>query len=629
MKIKQLLLIPVTGLVLHASAQTGVRPAIPAVLDGVTYSPNGRLMLTKAGNVEDLEKKDLYTLSAFSASPVGSETGILLDIHMQGFAGTVAYGPLDEEALSPTVAFLPKDVKMTDGKALLEIKKVFVRSNDFFKLAEKGKGVLGYRIMDNSGRIIYEGRTAFEGTGPYTVVPTIIEGPMINDLQPGGCIISYETQTPAKTTIEVGGKTFTEPGEGTHHEISVYGLEAGKRYTYTVTYGKRRDVHTFQTAAAAGGRKPFAFAFASANRATTGGGERDFGGTNYQATRTIMATAAIHQAVFMQVQGDITNGANPSDDGHALEYANFKRALEPFWGRIPVYVGFGDHEASRSVFAPDPVTKKSKSIEVFPYATASGEASFARAFVNPANGPLSEDGAVYDPNPNNIDFPTYKENVYYYTYDNVAMIVLNTEYWESKDPMATSGCPEGYIMDQQVKWLRETMHKMENDPHIDHIFVVTHGAVFPNGDHLADAMWWDGDNKSRAVVAGVPLSKGTIERRDEILDICVNNSKKFLAFISGDEHNFSFLPVTPQTPIYLEGYAGKKIQLKRNFFCINNGAGGSAPYALLPSPWSGGYKYFTEPPALALIHVDGGRVTLSAVRIETFENICESVRLRD
>jgi hypothetical protein len=169
---------------------------------------------------------------------------------------------------------------------------------------------------------------------------------------------------------------------------------------------------------------------------------------------------------------------------------------------------------------------------------------------------------------------------------------------------------------------------MENDPHIDHIFVVTHGAVFPNGDHLADAMWWDGNNTSRAVVAGVPLPKGAIERRDEILDICVNNSQKFLAFISGDEHNFSFLPVTPQTSIYLPDHTGKKLQLKRNFYCINNGAGGSAPYALLSSPWSDGYRYFTQPPALALIHVDGKSVTLAARRMETFEKICENITLR-
>ena len=335
-----------------------------------------------------------------------------------------------------------------------------------------------------------------------------------------------------------------------------------------------------------------------------------------------MAVAAFNNAAFMQVQGDITNGGNASADGHLLEYANFKRSLEPFWNKIPVYVGFGDHEPNKKIFAPDSITRKSKSIEEFPYSTSSGEASFAKAFVNPDNGPQSEDGASYDPDPSQMDFPTYRENVYYYTYDNIAMIVLNTEYWESKDPLATSGCPEGYIMDQQVKWLKETIRKMENDPDIDHIFVVTHGAVFPNGDHLTDAMWWNGET-SRAYVKGSPLQKGTIERRDEILDICVNRSKKFLAFISGDEHNFSFLPVTPTTSLYLPGFPGKKIQLSRSFYCINNGAGGSAPYAMLPSPWSDGFQYFAEPPVLAMITVKGNSVTLKAIKAETLENICE------
>ena len=626
---KLLVLLPVMMIIGQvAGAQTAERPAIPAVLDGISYNAAGKLVLTKEGNLENLGKKDNYTLSAFTANPVGTATGIQINIGIPGFSGTVAYGPLDEEARYPTIAFLPRDVKMQNGNCLLEIKNVFVKSNDIFKLAIKGRGVIGYRIMDSTGRIIYEGRVAFEGTGPYTVVPTLIEGPMVNNLQPGGCVLSYETQVPVQTSITIGNKVFNDAGADTHHEINITGLQPATNYSYTIQYGNRKETHHFQTAPAEGSRQPFTFAFASANRATTGGGERDFGGTNYEATRIIMAAAAMNHAVFLQAQGDITTGANPTTDGHLLEYANFKRALEPFWNQVPVYVGFGDHEASRTVFAPDAITKKSKNIEAFPYATASGEAGFARAFVNPDNGPLSEDGASYDPNPSQTDFPTYQENVYYYTYDNIAMIVLNTEYWESKAPLVTSGCPEGYIMDQQVQWLRETMTRMEHNPHIDHIFVVTHGAVFPNGDHLADAMWWDGDNTSRAVVAGKPLAKGTIERRDEILDICVNNSKKFLAFISGDEHNFSFLKMTPQTPMYLDGYTGKRIQLQRNFYCINNGAGGSASYAMLPSPWSGQYQYFTAPPALAMISVQGEHVTLKAIRTETFEQIVDGVQLR-
>ena len=59
--------------------------------------------------------------------------------------------------------------------------------------------LLGYRIMNTEGSIIYEGRVAFEGKGPYTVVPTIIEGPMIHNIAADSCVISYETQIPVKT----------------------------------------------------------------------------------------------------------------------------------------------------------------------------------------------------------------------------------------------------------------------------------------------------------------------------------------------------------------------------------------------------------------------------------------------
>jgi Calcineurin-like phosphoesterase len=612
-----------------ASNTTNVRAEVPSVLHNVSYNADNKLSLTLgADNFVDAEKKDKYPLSKMMGNPTAAETGIALDLQMPGFTGTVAYGPYVETAQYPFVSFLPKSVPMADGKALLEFKKVFAKANDFYRFQDKQKGIIGYRIMNEVGRIIYEGRIAFKGNGPYEVLPTIVEGPMVNELNQGGCTISYETQVPVKTTINVGGKTFSDDAASTHHEIIVSGLQPATDYKYTVSYGDRTDNHNFKTANKDGARKPFTFAFAAANRATTGGGERDFGGVNYQTTRTIMGAAAMNNAVFMMCIGDFTDGGNPTEDGHMTEYANFKRALEPWWSKMPVYVGFGDHEPSK-VSLLNAATKKAKSVETFPYETMSGEATFAKAFVNPKNGPQSEDGASYDPNPNALDFPTYKENVFYYTYDNVAIINVNTEYWESKDPTATSGCPEGYIMDQQTKWLKETVEKLEKDASIDHIFVNNHGAVFPNGDHLPDAMWWNGDNTSRAWVAGKPTAKGTIERRDEIIDICVNKSKKFLAFISGDEHNFSYLEVTPTTPIYLDNYTGStKIKVSRPFYNINNGGGGSAPYGLLSSPWSKDFKYFTAPPILAMISVNGKSVTLNAMSAETFGTVCKDVKLK-
>lgn len=612
-----------------AQAQIAPGAEIPASLNHLSYDGNGRLTVKAGGHTyTDAARTDDYKLPDIMGVLTGTETGILLDLNRPGFKGTLAYGPLDETAEYPAIAFLPRDVNIRDGKAILEIKKTFTRATDYFHLADAGKGILGYRILDSVGRIIYEGRVAFEGKGPYQVVPTIIQGPMVNTVEPTRFVLAYETQVALRTTVTIDGRNFSDDQETTRHELVITGLKPSTEYRYTITYGARTESHKMVTAPSEGSRQPFTFAFASANRATTGGGERDFGGTNYQHTRAVMAAAMMHKAVFLQCTGDITTGANNSVGGHMMEYANFKRALEPFWSKIPVYVGVGDHETNKTTLRNEDPANKGYSVELFPYAEVSGEATFARAFVNPANGPQSEDGAAYDPNPNQSDFPTYKENVYYYTYGNIAMIVLNTEYWGSKVPAVTGGCPEGYIMDQQMKWLKETMQLLENNSNIDHIFVNVHGAVFPNGDHLADAMYWNGDNTSRAVVAGVPLPKGTIERRDEILDVCVNKSRKFLAFISGDEHNFSFLEVTPETPIYKDDYAGPKIRISRPFYNINNGGAGSAPYAMLKSPWSGSFKYFTPPPSVALITVKGKNVVLNAVRAETLEPICQDIQLR-
>ncbi|QHV95384.1 purple acid phosphatase family protein [Spirosoma endbachense] len=605
-----------------------VKPTIPRVLSGLNYSETGQLVLTRNGQkLVDLDKKDAFSLTQMVGNPVGNETGILLDFSKPGLSGTVAYGPYNEKAEYPAVAFLPRTVPIQDGKALLDIKGAVKAVNDFFKLSETGQGVIGYRVLDNAGRIVYEGRVAFSGKGPYTALPTVIEGPFINALTSTGCIISYETQVPVKTTITVGNQTFSDPKETTHHEITVSGLRPAMDYVYTIAYANRSDQHHFQTAPASGSRKPFTFAFACANRGTSGGGERDFGGTNYQSSRAIMAAALLNGAVFMQATGDLTTGGNPSEDGHLMEYTNWKRAMEPFWHKIPVYTGMGDHEVNYLTFAPDPETKKNPKIDRFPYQTESGEATFARAFVHPTNGPSSEDGASYDPDSKQVDFPTYQENVYYYFYDNVGMIVLNTEYWKSHYP-GVDGSPEGYIMDQQVKWLTETMQKLEKDPAIDHIFVSVHSAVFPNGDHANGAMWYEGNNDERPKVAGTPVKTGILERRDQLLDLCVNKSKKFLAFISGDEHNFAFLHVTPDTPMYPDRYTLPKLKLSRPFYHLNNGGGGSAPYAMLATPWMKQFQYFTEPPVLALISVNGQTVTLKAFNAETFGTVCRDVKLR-
>jgi hypothetical protein len=630
MKIQLTIGILTFALALQGQETPKVQRPIPSVLsDVLSYDSNGVLQVSKNGEfVSEVVKPDAYLLSQMTASPTGTENGIALDFHNPELNGTVAYGTYREKDKYPTISFLPRPIEMRNGVAQLEMKMTFDNSNDIYHFLDNGQGIVGFRVMNSAGKIIYEGRVAFRGKGPFEVLPTIIEGPLVNLLSPTGCVLTYETQLPVKTSVLVDGKSFSDDRASTHHEIAITGLQPGKTYEYTVQYGDRSEEHAFKTAPEEGSRKPFAFGFVADNRSLMAGGEREFGQTNYQVIRSGMAAAVARNISFLQAMGGETTGNNFSTDGHLLEYANYKRAMEPYWASTLVHVGMGNHEGNYQVFKADSVSKKATRIDQFPYATESGEAAFAKAFLNPTNGPESEDGTSYDPDLNTKDFPTYKGNVYYYTYGNIAMIVLNSEYWKSQD-MKISGSPEGYVMDQQLKWLDQTIQMFEKDPKIDHVFVNTHSSMFPSGDHSDAGMWYMGKNDMRPNIKGVPVAKGIIERRDELIDVAINHSKKVIGFLVGSEHNFLVLDVTPDLDTYPKDYALPKLKLNRKFFYIQNGGGGAYPYALMNNnPWVDKFKYFSTGSIMAIFHVNGPSVTLEAFNPETFEQICADVKLR-
>src|ERR1039457_4135474 len=177
--------------------------------DQFSYDADGVLCLSKNGQRQAvLGNTDKYTLADLTGNPTGAETGIQLDFGKPELNGTVAYGPYMEDARYPTITYNPKPVKLQNGRALLEMKSVFVGAADFFKFSEKGKGVVGFRVIDAVGRILYEGRVAFTGKGPYQVVPTIIEGPLVNLLGPTSCVIAFETSVPVKAGITVEVRLF-------------------------------------------------------------------------------------------------------------------------------------------------------------------------------------------------------------------------------------------------------------------------------------------------------------------------------------------------------------------------------------------------------------------------------------
>jgi len=606
-------------------------PPIPDVYTNFHYD-DGRLYLGIDDTTRAYEAAPSarYTLSNMMGSPRGTETGIAFDFGDAALQGTLYYGLIPfGDSKHPLPVYLYHAAPITDGVSAIDIKRRLSGKFDMTGWQTSGHGTLGYRVVTAGGSILYDGKVAFTGTGPFRKDVTMVSGPLVNLVTDGSATISLETDTAATVTIMTDGRTFSSVAPATRHEIRIDGLKPGTEYAYTVAVGASAQSYTLKTAPKTGSRQPFVFAYCSDSRSGRGGGERNVFGVNAYIMKKIMALNSYKKVAFCQFTGDLINGYLTSPRETNLQYANWKRSAEPFWHYFPIYVGMGNHETVVQKFY---TRDRSVIIRIdrFPFATESAEVLFAANFTNPQNGPASEDGSRYDPDSSKIDFPTYAESVYHYTYDNVAVIVLNSNYLYTPDARlipVTGGNPHGYVMDVQLEWLRQAVAQFERDAAIDHIFVTIHTPLFPNGGHVGNDMWYGGRNDVRAYLAGKPVEKGIIERRDELLDILVNKSKKTVAILTGDEHNYNRLIIDGNTPIYPENYDGTRIKLSRAIYQINNGAAGAPYYAQEQTPWSESVAGFTTQNAVVYFHVAGEHIRVEVQNPDTLEDV-DSFELR-
>ncbi len=599
---------------------------IPAVYSGIHQDDAGHFYYAKNGQRYYAEKFDSpRTLANLQGHPKGVKEGLKFDFHNPEFKGKMYYGLINfNDSKYPTPVWYKKTAKIHHGQAMINIQKRLSGIYDMSEWEKAGIGTIGYRVVSKKGKILYEGVVTFKFSKEqgFTVANTITEGPFVNNLNAYGVTVWFKTNRPVLAKVAVNGREYRDAIATTQHEIIITGLEPDSTYTYTVNYLDYAQTYTFKTAPKAGTRKPFVFAYVSDSRAGKGGGERDLGGTNFYAMRKIMALSNFNKVSFMQFTGDLVNGYGIDKKEINVEYANWKKAIEPFAHYFPVVAAQGNHEAVGMVFR-DKNGKTKAFVDRFPFRTESCSAVFAQNFVNPLNGPYSEDGAEYDPNPNQTDFPPYDETVFYYTYDNVAVIVLNSNYFYAptitKDS-TTGGNLHGYIMDQQLKWLDKTVQMFEADDDIDHIFVTQHTPTFPNSAHTKDDMWYSGNNNRRPTIAGQPVKKGIIERRDEYLDILVNKSTKVVAMLTGDEHNYNKVKITPEINTYPPNYPFPKLKRKRTIWQINNGSAGAPYYAQDKNvPWTAATSNFSTQFALVLIYVDGKHVSAKVYNPDTLE----------
>ncbi|RLD91222.1 MAG: hypothetical protein DRJ09_01690 [Bacteroidetes bacterium] len=626
------------SLIFSAFGQSENRVIIPKVLSNIEHDGKGNLVYVspKTGAKAFLEMDTpFYSSDSILINPTGTEEGISFDFGKKDFWGTMYYGMYaDNASRFPQPVFFKRTAKIVEGKTEINLLAMGGKY-DIAKYETTGNSKLGYRIVNNRGEIIYDGKINIKGKGPFEVALSITEGPFVNKVTESEAVIWFNTNKPCSPSVVVNDMVFTAPAKmmnmmgDVHHEIRVHHLKPDTKYDYSVKFGDNEESYSFKTNPERGSRKPFVFAFTSDSRQGNGGGERNIHGTNAYIMKKMAALALANNAAFFQFTGDMINGYSSSIGETRLEYKNWKRCLEPFWHYIPFNVAPGNHEVTVSSFNDG--SKYGLSVDQFPYNTNSGERIFADEFVNFENGPVSEDGSKYDPDKNNRDFPPYSETSYYYVYDNTAMVVMNSNYLYTP---STYNIPEiggnvhGYIMDNQLAWLDKTLAKLNQDNAIDNIFVTIHTPAFPNGGHSGDDMWYGGNNRIRPYIADNPVKKGIIERRDEFLNIIINKNPKVVALLTGDEHNYCRMKLTDETPRYPENWNHKKLHLDRPFWQITNGSSGAPYYGQEKLLWSSSVEKFSTQYALMLFTIEGTKVKLSVVNPDTMEKI-EDVILKE
>jgi len=604
-------------------------PVIPRVYANITATPQGRLIFQPEGRpvLTEVVRPPAWTLAQVRGNPRGTADGIALDFGRPDFNGTLIFGLIPYADTRYPQPVYRTSVPITGGKADINIKATITARYDMVGWAKAGSGVLGYRVISQTGAMIHDGRVRFKGTGPFDVDVTMIEGPFVANVTPNQAVIWFRLDRPAPCALIVADRTVPCREGEARQELTIDRLTPGTDYAYRVQYGGYEEAYAFRTAPAPGSRTPFVFAYASDSRGGQGGGERAFSGPNAYIIRRLMAVTTDRNAAFMQFTGDLVGGYANSPDALAFELANWKRAIEPQAHWLPVYTTMGNHDSVEREFSGEgalPIR-----IDRFPFDTESGEAIFAREMVNPENGPAGEDGSALDPDPNAIDFPSYRRNVYWYQHGNMAMVVLNSDYWFAPTITQTpqsGGNLHGYLMAQQMAWLERTLTALERDTTVDHVFLTVHTPVFPNGGHVSDAMWYSGNNAPRPTVAGTPVATGIIECRDELLTL-IQGHPKVVAVLTGDEHNYNRTRLDETVPIYPANWDKPRVVLKRPFFQINNGAAGAPYYAQDVTPWSAAVSGFSTQHAICLFYVEGLKVRLETVNPETLE-VLDRVVLR-
>jgi len=190
MKLIQIVLLLLFSSIL-LSAQT---TKIPSTYSNIKYDSTNRLYYSKDGKrYYAFESEDKYSIKQLLGSPVGTNRGIILDF--KGFKGSITYGMITYGLAPHPLPVYRFTEKILGGKASINIIRNFSYPFDFVNWKENKKLTIGYRLIDETGMIVFDGNVSVAGSGPFKVVPTIYEGPYINRIKTNSVVIWFNTSS--------------------------------------------------------------------------------------------------------------------------------------------------------------------------------------------------------------------------------------------------------------------------------------------------------------------------------------------------------------------------------------------------------------------------------------------------
>ena len=145
----------------HATA-----PVIPSVVAGVTKTPQGGLVFQGNDQPPTLEvfRPPIWTLAQVLGSPRGTENGIAFDFGKPRLRGHAGFGLPGPDTNTPQPVYRTS-TPIAGGKAEIDIKTSITDRYDMVGWQKSGTGVIGYRIIAQTGGMIYDGRVHFRYAG--------------------------------------------------------------------------------------------------------------------------------------------------------------------------------------------------------------------------------------------------------------------------------------------------------------------------------------------------------------------------------------------------------------------------------------------------------------------------------